>query len=210
MKFRYIGTPKNITDLRSIASKHKQLERKNVKIAIVDNESFPMIEILQRHKFDIDKFDDIENIESLNGYDIILCDIQGVGTKFNEVFQGAYLVKEIYKRYPFKIIIAYTGSRYDPRYNEYLKYAEYNIIKDASSEEWVEKLDSYPENSNKRGIDIMRQNTNIIKANLSSDCVVSNAYLLFFANSNSLFVINEYIANNNAVKEISKAKKLDL
>lgn len=46
------------------------------KIAIVDNESFPMIEILQRHKFDIDKFDDIENIESLNGYDIILCDIQ--------------------------------------------------------------------------------------------------------------------------------------
>ena len=27
MKFRYIGTPKNITDLRSIASKHKQLER---------------------------------------------------------------------------------------------------------------------------------------------------------------------------------------
>ena len=49
------------------------------------------------------------------------------------------------------------------------------------------------ENSNKRGIDIMRQNTNIIKANLSSDCVVSNAYLLFFANSNSLFVINEYI-----------------
>ncbi len=41
----------------------------------------------------------------------------------------------------------------------------------------------------------MRQNTNIIKANLSSDCVVSNAYLLFFANSNSLFVINEYITN---------------
>ncbi len=101
-----------------------------------------MIDILQRHKFDIDKFDDIENIESLNAYDIILCDIQGVGTKFNTSYQGAYLVKEIYKRYPFKIIIAYTGSRYEPRYNEFLKYAEYNIPKDASSEEWVEKLDS--------------------------------------------------------------------
>ena len=58
-----------------------------------------MIDILQRHKFDIDKFDDIENIESLNAYDIILCDIQGVGTKFNTSYQGAYLVKEIYKRY---------------------------------------------------------------------------------------------------------------
>ena len=142
MKFRYIGTPKNITDLRSAISKRKQLEQKDVKIAVIDNESFPMIDILQRHKFDIDKFDDIENIESLNAYDIILCDIQGVGTKFNTSYQGAYLVKEIYKRYPFKIIIAYTGSRYEPRYNEFLKYAEYNIPKDASSEEWVEKLDS--------------------------------------------------------------------
>lgn len=48
----------------------------------------------------------------------------------------------------------------------------------------------------------MRQNTNIIKANLSSDCVVSNAYLLFFANSNSLFVINEYIANKFNLSKI--------
>ena len=48
----------------------------------------------------------------------------------------------------------------------------------------------------------MRQNTNIIKANLSSDCVVSNAYLLFFANSNSLFVINEYIANKSNLSKI--------
>ena len=66
------------------------------------------------------------------------------------------------------------------------------------------------ENSNKRGIVRMRQDINIINANLSSACVTSNAYLLFFANSNNLFVINEYIANNNAVKEISKVKKLDL
>ena len=102
MKFRYIGTPKNITDLRSIASKHKQLERKNVKIAIVDNESFPMIEILQRHKFDIDKFDDIENIESLNGYDIILCDIQGVGTKFNEVVPRSLLSQRNIQKISFQ------------------------------------------------------------------------------------------------------------
>ena len=100
MKFRYIGTPKNITDLRSIASKHKQLERKNVKIAIVDNESFPMIEILQRHKFDIDKFDDIENIllllvfrvkvlkESLFSADKILT-VQGTGPVAPGLEQGS-------------------------------------------------------------------------------------------------------------------------
>ena len=46
-----------------------------------------------------------------------------------KIFQGAYLVKEIYKRYPFKIIIAYTGSRYDPRYNEYLNMQNIILLK---------------------------------------------------------------------------------
>lgn len=142
MRFCYCGRPKDISALKIPSLKYKQVERRSVKIAIVDNEDFPLLSILERHKFDIDKFNDIENIECLAGYDIILCDIHGVGVKFNETFQGAYLVKEIYKKFPFKVIISYTGNQYDPRYNNYLKYAEYNIKKDASSEEWVEKLDS--------------------------------------------------------------------
>jgi len=66
------------------------------------------------------------------------------------------------------------------------------------------------ENINKRGMETVIQNIKIIKANLSSLCVSSNAYLLFFAKSNNLFVINEYIVNNKAVKEINKERKLDL
>lgn len=58
------------------------------------------------------------------------------------------------------------------------------------------------ENSNKRGIDIMRQNTNIIKANLSSDCVVSNAYLLF------LPILIVYLLLMNILQIIMQLRKL--
>ena len=78
----------------------------------------------------------------LGEYDIIICDIHGVGEAFSKEFQGAYLVKEIYKQYPFKIIISYTGITYDARYNEYLKHAEFSLKKDVSSEDFVEKLDA--------------------------------------------------------------------
>lgn len=100
------------------------------------------MDILKSHKFNIDLIPKIESINILGEYDIIICDIHGVGEAFSKEFQGAYLVKEIYKQYPFKIIISYTGITYDARYNEYLKHAEFSLKKDVSSEDFVEKLDA--------------------------------------------------------------------
>lgn len=141
MRFRYIGRLKSLKDLNVAEIKLKREERGDFNIAVIDDETFPLMDLLKSHRFVIDKFDDINSIKQLEAYDIILCDIQGVGVSFSNKYQGAYLIKEIYKSYPFKIIIAYTGSNYDPRYNEYLKFAEYNIAKDSDSENWVDILD---------------------------------------------------------------------
>ncbi len=141
MKFRYIGQLKDISALNTPSLKLKELKRSDVKIAIIDDEPFEKLDLLKQHEFNVTKFDDVEVIDTLQAYDIILCDIKGVGIKFNPTYQGAYLMKEIYKKYPFKTIIAYTGIRYDARYNEYLKVADFSVKKDVSSEEWVEKLD---------------------------------------------------------------------
>lgn len=141
MKFKFIGELKNISALNTPALKLKQLKRSDVKIAIIDDEPFEKLELLKQHEFNVVKFDDVDVIDTLQVYDIILCDIKGVGKKFNSTYQGAYLMKEIYKKYPFKTIIAYTGIRYDARFNEYLKVADFSVKKDVSSEEWVEKLD---------------------------------------------------------------------
>ena len=142
MAFLFWKRFKTISDLRTADLKLKKVRRSDVKIAIIDDEPIEIMDKLKSHKFNIDLIPKIESINILGEYDIIICDIHGVGEAFSKEFQGAYLVKEIYKQYPFKIIISYTGITYDARYNEYLKHAEFSLKKDVSSEDFVEKLDA--------------------------------------------------------------------
>lgn len=152
MRFYHFGKLENLHSLKTADVKFRTVERKDVKIAIVDDDDFPYLSTLSKHKFNIDTFSDVMNIESMSAYDIILCDIQGVGKELNENYQGAYLLKEIYDRFPSKVLISYTAYATDITFNKYLQYAEFSMKKDASSEEWVEKLDqaialvSNPEN----------------------------------------------------------------
>ena len=139
--FIHFGTPKKISELHTPNRAMNKLKREDVKMVLIDDEQFPYLDLLKQHKFNIDTLNDVTSLTTLEAYDVILCDLNGVGTKFSEKFQGAYLVKEIYKRYPFKIIISYTGISFDARYNEYLKYADFSVKKDVESEVWVEKLD---------------------------------------------------------------------
>ena len=97
MRFHYCGTLENLHSLKTAELKFKKVERKDVKIAIIDDDAFPYLSILTKHKFNIDTFKDVTNIESMSTYDIILCDIQGVGKELNINYQGAYLLKEIYE-----------------------------------------------------------------------------------------------------------------
>ena len=142
MAFLFWKRFKTISDLRTADLKLKKVRRSDVKIAIIDDEPIEIMDILKSHKFNIDLIPKIESINILGEYDFIICDIHGVGEAFSKEFQGAYLVKEIYKQYPFKIIISYTGITYDARYNENLKHAEFSLKKDVSSEDFLEKLDA--------------------------------------------------------------------
>lgn len=140
--FYTFGTPKNITQLNTPNLRLKGVERNEVKIAIIDDEPFAYLEELKFHGFNISHFPDIDTIDSLLAYEIILCDIKGVGKKFKSKYEGAHVMKEINKKYPFKTIIAYTGYTYDPNFNTYLKIADYVFKKDLDQDEWIEQLDS--------------------------------------------------------------------
>ena len=140
--FFHIGKPRRISELQTPNRAISKMKREDVKMVVIDDEEFPYHDMLTRqHKFNIETLKEIDYLTTLEPYDVILCDVDGVGKKFSEQYQGAYLVKEIYKRYPFKIIISYTGISFDARYNEYLKYADFSVKKDVESEKWVEKLD---------------------------------------------------------------------
>ena len=139
-KFLHLGKPYNVLDL-NIPELIQRIERRNIPILIIDDEAFAYQQILSNHGFSIKHVKDIEAIEMVSEYEIILCDIKGVGKQLGSRFEGAHLIKEIKKRYPFKYIIAYTGQKHDASFNQYFRIADNMVKKDEESEVWIETLD---------------------------------------------------------------------
>lgn len=139
--FFYFGKPKNISDLNSLQFKMEKVERRNIPILIIDDNEFEYLEILRNHGFSLTHSKDIDSIESVKAYEIILCDIKGVGKKFGSKYEGAHIIAEIRKKYPFKILIAYSALSHNPSYNSYFKLADDMMKKDSDSDEWIELLD---------------------------------------------------------------------
>jgi hypothetical protein len=109
---------------------------------VIDDEPFTPQNTLKNNGYDIHVLGDIKTLIEIQNYNIILCDLQGVGKHLNERSQGAYLIDEIKRNHPEKFVIAYTGGAVDDavtiKANE---SADYFLRKDADIEEWRDKLD---------------------------------------------------------------------
>lgn len=114
--------------------------RRQFDILIIDDD-FIQKKNLTQNGFQIIQKQDIEDVRDVEAYSIILCDIRGVGAKFEYEKEGAALIREIKKLYPNKKVIAYTGSTYDPTYNEYLERADAITEKGTSIDDWIQILD---------------------------------------------------------------------
>lgn len=132
---------KSVVDLNLNSARLNNRERCNFKIAIIDDEDFYYKEQLSRLGFNITKYDDIQDLNMLASYDLIISDIKGVGKHFDSEFEGAFLLSELKKMYPYKSFAAYTGSAYDPRITEFLS-GILVIKKDYSIDEWTSAIDS--------------------------------------------------------------------
>ncbi len=141
MAYLNIGKPKSLKDLDIPDLSLKNIDRIKIPILVIDDNEFEYLDHLKQHRFDITYFSDIQSIESTKAYEIILCDINGVGKVFKSKYEGAHVISELHKKYPFKTLIAYTGFTHDPSYNKYFRMADFNIKKDIDGDEWVEQLD---------------------------------------------------------------------
>ena len=75
-------------------------------------------------------------------YDIILCDIRGVGKFLESDYDGANLIKALKTKYPNKIILAYTANDYDASFQKYLDYADGIVPKGTYGlDDWVSLLE---------------------------------------------------------------------
>ena len=145
--------------------------RNKVEILVIDDQDFAAEEYLIKNGFRIVHKRDIDNIRDVSAYAVVLCDIRGVGKNLGSTKEGAFVIKEIKAHYPAKQVIAYTGSSYDPAYNEYMNLADAVISKGISIEDWTALVDEQIQ----KAVDPIYQWERLRKHLL--ECGVSTAYV---------------------------------
>jgi hypothetical protein len=142
----FLKTPKNVDDLEA---KHKvqilasslEVRRQSARILVVDDTEFAPLENLKRHNFHIVRLSDITSIGDVTPYQIILCDLLGVGRELNPSLQGAHLIQQIKKTFPEKFVVAYTRGSASNLIQASILVADRFTQKDTSIEDWTELLD---------------------------------------------------------------------
>jgi len=122
--------PKSIAELR-----------KHVNMLVIDDNDFMPETYLKANGYQIQHKKDIETIKDVEPYDIVLCDISGIGKKLGYSKEGAFIIREIHANYPNKRIIAYTSYTYDAEYNQFFSLADFVAPKDFGIDDWIDALD---------------------------------------------------------------------
>ncbi len=84
--------------------------RDSISIAFIDDEK-PDMELIRSFGYkNIRHFSDFTDIADYESYDVVVCDIRGVGEKTDNTDQGGIdLAKNIKKYYPKKVVIQYSA-----------------------------------------------------------------------------------------------------
>jgi DNA-binding response OmpR family regulator len=118
--------------------------KKRTRILIIDDENFEYIPLFEDDGYAIDKWNDIKTdklTELEEGlYDIILLDIQGVGKELSQD-QGFGILRHLKHSNPTQIIIAYSNSDYNLKYQEFFQLANDTIGKTSDYFEFKEVVD---------------------------------------------------------------------
>ena len=115
--------------------------RNDTKILVIDDEDFQPQKILEYQGYRIEKVSDLESFTIIPSYNLIICDIKGVGKKLKSEYEGAYLIGEINKQFPYIPLIAYSGHSFDVKYNRFFAVCDDVLQKDALPDVWSEKID---------------------------------------------------------------------
>ena len=96
----------------------KTKDRSKVKICFLDDEGYTSVDKLNSLGYkNIEVKFEFNNLEEFSDYDVIFCDIQGVGKSLYPKFQGYDVAIELSKMYPNCNVFIYTGkdlSQYPP------------------------------------------------------------------------------------------------
>lgn len=142
-----IGRYRTLRDLDQISQRFSgriaEL-RRLAKVVVIDNEDIELIDTLRANSYNLTYMRDIQAIEIVRDYQIVLCDIYDVGITLNPGLHGAHVIKEIKRSFPYKPVVAYSSGVQQQRemYSIAVRAADNFIHKDAPVDEWMLLLDS--------------------------------------------------------------------
>ena len=147
-----IGALHTIDDIKKEKKAlYKKPKRNLPNICIIDDNEFsvlPTISALNKEGYvNIKHYHDYTNNEDFSKFDVILCDIDGIGINHHEKEQGVAIAKDLLKNYPLKKIFLYSGHTYKmysndlpPEIKQIMKQSPpmevANILDDACSYLW--------------------------------------------------------------------------
>jgi len=118
------------------------IDRKSVKICVIDDEGFDIEKVHSLGYIQVERKLRFENIGDYEKYDIILCDIEGVGSEFDSSRQGLAVAEQIKSVYPEKIVLIYSGKNVQS-YGELPFNVDGVLSKVEATTELVKKIDKY-------------------------------------------------------------------
>lgn len=141
----FLSNYKTINDWAQRNPLSKSPRRDLIKMCVIDDEGFEK-ESMEKLKFPeirvMDKFHDMNDFVH---YNVILCDIKGVGHDLDSKLQGVELARQIKKIYPEKIVLQYSGQSvhdYDPYFYKNMNIDGF-IDKNLSTTKLAEELDKH-------------------------------------------------------------------
>lgn len=137
------------TDLMTIASVEEQridlkikIPRENIRICVIDDEGFDINMLYDLGYKNIRKKMQFESIDEYKEYDIILCDVEGIGGNVDMDRQGLAVAEQIKNVYPEKVVLLYSGKNIET-FGEMPKVIDGYLRKQSSMSELAKSLDVY-------------------------------------------------------------------
>ena len=132
-----IGKQYTIADLNTPENALSAIDvKQRIPILIIDDDGFSYKEQLRDENYNLTCLPRIDDLNAAAAYPIVICDIRGVGTNFDKEKEGAFVVRELKKKFPFKQYAVYSGSLYSlESFEEDLKGIE-RIKKDPDIDMW--------------------------------------------------------------------------
>lgn len=110
-------------------------------VLIIDDDEFIYANLLKKRGIHITQKRDIRSLSEVEPFDIVICDVEGVGQMMNLSFGGALIAAMIKERYPEKKVIIHSASTHSNKYAEFFNAVDAVIPKGSLDlDDWITLL----------------------------------------------------------------------